>query len=223
MGIKLKLRSLFLKRKSVQDYSIINAIRHSLVSESSMVLHLGAHQGQEASFYSHLKKKVVWIEANPIVFNSLQQKVSLHAGQSAMCALLGDVNQNKVEFHISNNNAQSSSIFKFGADMNHQKLTMISSITLPMHRLDSIIKPHEIIKNSHWVVDVQGAELLALRGAGSLIEKAFSLEVEVSTKEEYSGGAKFRELKQFLNSKGFFALWEPFEFSHEDIIFIRQS
>jgi hypothetical protein len=106
--------------------------------------------------------------------------------------------------------------------MNHKDLVMSRTIELPMRRLDSVLQDEQVPKGSHWVIDVQGAELEVIRGAGDLIRNAYSLEVEVSTKDEYSGGAKFEEVNTTLNSLGLFPLWKPKANSHEDIFFMRR-
>jgi hypothetical protein len=90
-----------------------------------------------------------------------------------------------------------------------------------MKRLDSLLSPEEAAFYAHWVVDVQGAELTVLIGAGSLIDSCFSLDVEVSTFNLYKGGTKFQDLDIFLRHKGFVSLWEPQEDSHQNLLYVR--
>lgn len=204
-------------------YQLIEDIRRGLLSRSSMVRHIGAHKGTEAKFYDQLDLKVLWIEANPEIIPALDEVIKPYPKQKSMCGLLGEQNIERVQFYVANNDGQSSSIYKFGREMNHENLEMIQTFDLPMRRLDSLVGSDEITLNSHWVIDVQGAELQVIRGADKLICKAYSMEVEVSTREEYSGGAKFNEVNDALNDHGLFPLWQPKENSHEDVIFIRRS
>lgn len=205
-----------------QQYALIEEIRSGLLSKASMVLHIGAHEGREASMYSDLGLSVVWIEGNPELFPKLYENLRSFPNQMAICSLLGGVDTEKVDFHIANNEGQSSSIFNFGSQMNHKGLAMLRTLELPMRRLDSVLQDGQVPKGSHWVIDVQGAELEVIRGAGNLIQKAYSLEVEVSTKDEYSGGAKFEEVNTTLNDLGLFPLWKPKVNSHEDVFYIRR-
>ena len=210
--------------KSNSDlYQLIDDIRSGLISRASMVLHLGAHVGDESSFYNSLGKDVIWIEANPAIYTQLQLNISQYTQQRAICALLGDTNQSNIDFHVASNDGQSSSIFQFGSQMNHDGLSMVDVLKLKMKRLDSLLTDTEIYTGSHWIVDVQGAELQVLAGSGKLIDKVYSMQVEVSTKEEYLGGTKFEELNQFLNSKGLYPLWLPKLNSHEDLFFLRRT
>lgn len=53
-------------------------------------------------------------------------------------------------------------------------------------------------------IDVQGAELLVLRGATSVLNRTKAIFLEVSTHPDlYSGATTFDELTAFLNKKGF--------------------
>ena len=216
------LRRMLLKSER-NYYQLIEDIRRGLLSRSSMVLHIGAHKGTEAKFYDELDLSVIWIEANPEIASALDQVIKTYPKQKSICGLLGEQNIERVEFYVANNDGQSSSIYQFGSQMNHENLEMIQTLDLPMRRLDSLVGSDEIPLNSHWVIDVQGAELQVIRGADNLICKAYSMEVEVSTREEYSGGAKFNEVNDALNDHGLFPLWLPKENSHEDVIFIRRS
>ncbi len=58
--------------------------------------------------------KVIWIEANPAIFEILSTNIAKYKDQRALCALLGDVEGSLIDFHIANNDGQSSSIYKFG-------------------------------------------------------------------------------------------------------------
>ena len=204
------------------QYALLNSMREQLVRECEMVVHIGAHTGSEAEFYQSLQKRVVWVEANPQVADSLIQNISNFSNQIAFNLLLGDEDCPQVDFHVSSNQGQSSSLFDFGKDMNHKNLAMVKTIKLPMFKLDSVFSTEQILKNSHWIIDVQGAELKVLKGAAKMLSMASSLDIEISTREEYSGGATYYQVKTFLSSFGFYPLWRPKENSHEDIIFIRK-
>lgn len=98
---------------------------------------------------------------------------------------------------------------------------MISTITLQMTRLDSLYTPEAMKDYDHWVIDVQGAELLVLIGAGDLLRYCKTLLVEVSTRQVYEGGVSWLQLESYLSDFGLIPLWQPRNFSHENIIFYR--
>jgi len=212
-----------LKRKQLTYYQLVGKIKNTLIENASMVLHIGAHKAQEASEYALFDKSVIWIEANPSLLSAIEKEISRFPKQKVLIALLGDINSEEVDFYLANNDEQSSSIFNFGSEMNHKGLKMVRSTRLPMKRLDECFDIGEIKSRSHWIVDVQGAELKVLIGAGALLDKAYSLEIEVSTKDEYLNGARYGELELFMKEKGFFPLWKPREGSHEDLFFLKHN
>lgn len=56
------------------------------------VLHIGAHYGQESSYYYQNGLKVIWVEALPDIFKKLQSNISCYENLIAFCALVGDKN-----------------------------------------------------------------------------------------------------------------------------------
>ena len=53
-----------------------------------------------------------------------------------------------------------------------------------------------------WM-DLQGAELLALKGLGDFIKDLIYIHTEVSYKEMYTGQVMYNELNNFITSNGF--------------------
>jgi FkbM family methyltransferase len=194
------------------------------------ILHLGAHTGQEREVYRELGKPVVWVEANPRVFPALQSNIASIPGQSALCALLGDVDGREEMFHISNNfDGVSSSIYPFGEYAVGEKslwpelnLQMVTTLTLPMVRLDTLLAANQVDVAAYdfWVLDLQGSETVALAGAERSLPHCRCLLAEVSEKEIYQGGPTCRELERFLADQGFAPAWEPHQ-PHDDVLFLR--
>lgn len=208
-----------------------NTLIEHYIKSSTGVLHLGAHKGQEAPRYHKLEKPVVWVEAIPDIFAVLKQNVSSYPDQKALCALLADVDGKQFEFNISNNwEGVSSSIFEFGEYGSGKKslwpelgLDMEKCITLPSLTLDSLLKANDINPRSYdyWVVDLQGAELLALKGAFQSLVHCKAIYIEVSNVEVYKGAVLWDELKSELMGLGFSPLWD-IQIDHDDVLFIKK-
>ena len=196
------------------------------LNNSKGVFHLGAHKGTEAEVYNWFGKKVLWIEAVPYVYEQLLDNIHSYSNQKAFCALLGDEDNVEKNFYISSNNAASSSIFDFskntlsGKYFPDRNLKMKESILLEMSKLDTILEKNNILASDydHWVVDLQGAELLALKGAEKSLKDCKSISVEVSTVDIYEGGVLWNELSKWLNERGFYSVSEP-KNNHADILF----
>jgi FkbM family methyltransferase len=183
------------------------------------ILHIGGHRGQEAPDYARAKVNVLWIEALENAFKELEIVIKDFPDQQALNALLGDRDE-IVSFHVASNEGMSSSIFGF-AQGNGYGLSMTQTVKLEMKRLDRLLSAEQVRKYPHWVVDVQGAELSVLRGAGRLLDYCNTLDVEVSTFEVYEGGVSFVELDKFLREEGFIPLWQPKLRTHQDLLYVR--
>jgi FkbM family methyltransferase len=200
---------------------LVEGLENFYIKKGEGVLHIGGHFGQEAARYDNLKAKVIWIEALPDVHRVLKQNIVKYENQLSICALLGEENIDQVPFYVASNNFASSSVYQFGRELRFKGLKMETSTTLKMKRLDHVITEKEASSHNHWVIDVQGAELLVLKGAGSLLRYCQSLLIEISTREVYAGAPKWEEIRDFLYSKGLSPVWNPLVFSHENILFLR--
>ncbi len=202
----------------------------SALAAARGVLHLGAHLGQEADTYAEAGKPVIWVEAQPEIFARLEERLRDFPNQRALCAVLGDVEGKTVRFNVSNNmEGISSSIFAFGPYSEGKQslwpklqLHMVGALDLPMTTLDALFARENIEARAydHWIVDLQGAELLALQGAREAFPACRSLLIEVSTEDVYEGGVRWPVLLAFLEAQGFTQQW-PVERLHDDILFTR--
>ena len=217
----LNSRGIFLyNSEGSRDRHVVNALREKIILNSEGVLHLGAHEGQEAAYYFKLGVKVIWIEALPEKHKILLHNISKFSNQKSILALLGS-KKGLIKFNVSSNDGQSSSIYNFGDDVQFKDLHMANHKFLTMKRLDSLLSEKTIVKYTHWVVDVQGAELEVLKGAGKLLDYCYSLQVEVTSRDLYRGGANAQEVINFLLLRGFINIQEHKIGYHEDLLFIR--
>jgi FkbM family methyltransferase len=189
--------------------------------QSTGVLHIGAHLGQEADYYAKLDKRVLWIEADPSIFPSLKAHVSVHSNQNAKNVLVNRICDENTIFHLASNNSESSSIYELADNPLWRGLSNVGSISLPSHTLDCVLENEMVSDLDFWVLDVQGGELAVLEGAkNSLSTHCNYLQIEVSQDEFYRGGAQYSQIKNFLAKIGFFPMWEPMA-SHEEVIFSK--
>lgn len=214
-------KGIFVYRKAHEsDFQMRKRIQANLIKRSRGILHLGAHLGQEAEFYSDLNKSVIWIEALPDLFEKLKVNIAHYPNQSAICALLGENNTESVQFHIASNYGASSSIYEPNEQLS-PPFEMHSSLYLPMKRLDSLLSTSLIREFDHWVVDVQGAELSVLLGAGNLINSCNSIVIEAKEDSYYLGGTRYSVLNSKLENLGFMPLWEIEDNVEDNVFYIR--
>tara|TARA_B100000424_G_scaffold226937_1_gene187565 strand:- start:368 stop:1096 length:729 start_codon:yes stop_codon:yes gene_type:complete len=198
------------------------------INESTGIIHLGAHRGTEAEIYNWFGKNVIWIEASPEIFESLKENLFFYKNQKPIQALLNDKDGELINFNISNYDGACSSIFNFTDEIRNSEQwknrdhKMIKSINLKSITLDTLLKNENILTKdyNHWVLDLQGAELLVLKGSEKSLKNCKSLLIEVSTKQFYSNGDMWLDIKKWLNQRGFKNYKEP-EMDEEDILFTR--
>lgn len=227
--IKTSIQKLFspfgLTITSRSDFSR-NGLKPALIDflllESSGILHIGGHSGQEASSYDRFGIPVLWIEANPNVYTQLVENISAY-GHNSINALLSDTNDIETVFYLTSNNAESASIFPLADGHKWDGLGNTDQIVLSSKRLDSLLTAAEAKKFEFWFVDVQGAELQVLKGAGLLLPTSCRfLLVEVSQAKFYEGGSEWLTVRGYLRDMGFNNIWEP-STDHEEVLFVNSK
>lgn len=172
--------------------------------QSSGILHCGASTGQEAEAYIQQGiKKVIWIEAIPEVFEELKRHVEPY-GHMSINVCVSDVDDEMVEFGISNNEGQSSSFLPLGHHKEiHPSVHYVRSIQLQTKRLDTVLKDVDISGINFINFDLQGAELKALKGMGDLLNQIDYCYLEVNKRETYLGCGLVGEIDEYLRGYGF--------------------
>lgn len=178
-----------------------------------VIVHAGAHLAEELPEYEALAPDtVVWIEADPELYGRLVAAVEARRSPAIRHlfanALITDSVGEAVRFYHFSNDGQSSSIFRSAENLRlnwpevHETgrelvlrsdtlENVLARLGIPPDRLDVL------------VLDLQGAELLALRGCGEYLKHVAFLEVEASTVPIYDGAPLFRELDPWITGHGF--------------------
>ena len=209
-------------------YGKVNLETLDCMNRSNGIMHMGAHKGTEAEVYNWFGKKVIWFEAVPHIFDQLEDNLYFYGDQKAFHVLLGDQDNVEKEFFISSNDAASSSLFQFSNEVlekgwDKRKIYMKKKIKLIMFKLDTILKKNNILPDeyNHWIVDLQGSELLFFKGAEDALKSCNSISVEVSKVKYYEGGVLWNELVNWLSERNFYSTASP-EKNHTEILFKKK-
>ena len=173
------------------------------------VLHLGANEGQEAAAYHKQRiSTVIWVEALPDVCVRLEKHLLQWPGHhKVLCACVSDMDGVGVQFHVANNQAQSSSFLEFGTHTKeHPSVKWVRHETLHTVRVDTLFAKHGVeLLGDDWFlnVDLQGAELLALRGMGDLLRHFRWAYIEVNERGLYKGCPLVGDVDAFMDHHGF--------------------
>lgn len=163
------------------------------------VVHAGAHLGEEAEAYKRTGiNEVLWIEGNPDLIPQLSSNVARFCHKVTQ-ALLSDVSGEEVIFHITNN-GQSSSLLDFGT---HARVSpdvhFIEDKILFTETLDEVIERTNSQSYNFLNMDLQGAELLCLKGATEALKRFDYIYTEINVDELYIDCVQLPELDEFLD------------------------
>ena len=177
------------------------------LQNSNGLIHIGANSGQERDHYKKLGvKRVIWIEADPLVYKILSNNIKNYKNNKAYNYLASEENKSNVQFNIANNNSNSSSVLELKeAKRLYLGLKYTKKIFLNSKNLQTIILKKKInLRNFNCLVlDVQGAELSVIKGAGDKIYKFKYIKLEASEFEMYKKNCFYNEISEHLSLIGF--------------------
>jgi FkbM family methyltransferase len=170
------------------------------------VVHVGANIGQERELYRRYGLEVLWIEPIPDVFARLAANIVGIPRQRALERLVTDRDDAPYEFHVANNDGESSSIL----DLKEHRdvwptVHFTKTITLRSSTLATLLAREQIdvARYDALVMDTQGSELLVLRGAEPVLGNFRFIKTEVPDFEAYVGCAKLVEIERFMLDRGY--------------------
>lgn len=165
------------------------------------VLHVGAHTGEEAVQYENAGwTPVIWVEAQPGLARNLRQKLNPELHRVLEAAIF-DKNDIELSMKISSN-SQSSSLLNFGTHkLDYPEITMTNNLTVITKRLDTLIDKKNIPNFIN--LDIQGVELKALKGLGTLITNIKYIYTEVNRLNVYEDCSNIHDIDDFLSLQGF--------------------
>lgn len=217
---------------------ITNFANHILdKTQEYVIFDVGSRDCKQSIELYHLfpNAKIYAFECNPntleICKNNIknyQDRITLIEG--AVCDYDGvitfyPINQEKTITTWADGNPGASSLFKSNGTYRAEYYVQ-DEIQTKCHRLDSVMMKYNIPKVDIIWMDLQGAELLALKGLGDYINNLKYMHTEVSFREIYSGQVMYDELNNFITSKNFkivnhinpySGLWQ------DDVIYIKNN
>ncbi len=166
------------------------------------VLHVGAHDGEEATFYHRQGwGPVIWVEMLPEKAAQLRQRFADPGTDVVVEAACWEVDGHRLALHRASN-AQSSSLLAPREHLTrHPDVRFADDGELITRRLDSVLPMDATF--DLVCIDVQGAELQVLKGMGRRLDSVRWAYVEVNTLPLYEGAALLPEIDAFMCQHGF--------------------
>lgn len=185
----------------------VNDIKEQLAKYNIIptgTLHVGAHDCEELPIYHEMglqSTDVIWIDAIP----HKVQEAKTKGIPNVYHAVVTDKDDQNVTFYVSNN-IQSSSVLELGTHkQEHPWVHYTHKLEQQSITIDTFFERNaiDISKYNFWNFDIQGAELMALKGAAKSLIYAKALYLEVNEKHLYEGCALMSEIDEFLAQRGF--------------------
>lgn len=175
--------------------------------EADHVLHIGAHEGQEDKTYQSIGATPIYVEANPEVYERLT--ANLPERECHQVAISD--HEGMAEFYVTSMD-QSSSLLKLNKHAEiYPSIVETKAVKVRCTTVDQLLAGREETINV-LNMDIQGAELLALRGAKTLLPQLDCIMTEVNRDELYTDCAQMSELDEYLGGFGFYRVAESFKY-----------
>lgn len=188
---------------SQPDFVIYDAVRRRKLD---VVLDVGANRGQFGEhFYEYGYAGTIHsFEPLPAAFTELKQAVTRKPGWHAHQIALGRANGEAV-LHVGANDQTSSLRGLSEADaVGIDAVRVVDEVTVPVERLDSYLPRVGIDPARCFMkIDVQGAELDVLEGAGDLLASIPIIQIETAIAPVYQDESLLTDMIAWFRGRGF--------------------
>ncbi len=186
------------------------------------VIHVGAHEAEESTQYLEANwGQVYWVEAQPDKVEFLRKKF-VKSRDLVINAAVWSKPGISLDLQVMSNSA-STSLLNLGTHHEaHPEITFSHSIKVTTQILEDLIPANSVA--DYLCLDIQGAELEALKGFGSRINQIKWVYSEVNKDELYEGCCLVSDLDAYLLSFGFVrsaTRWT--EFGWGDALYVNQN
>lgn len=231
-GLKLTKVQRDLENESNWGHPITVDFLRRFANKTDVLIDVGANRGMFARAYNHFSPSRNWFlfEPIPVLANYLKSAFSTKEVVILQKAI-SDEPSTEVNFHISENDGQSSSLLKMG--LRHLEVSpdsrQLETVQVSVSTLDEELKWIPFSR-AFLKVDVQGSELNVFRGAQETLKRVVAIHTEVSLTSLYENDSMATEVIEFLVSQGFIVYgidpwFRDFKSSGEllqaDVLFIK--
>lgn len=162
------------------------------------VLHVGAHLGEEKLEYERCGfGKIFWVEANPILCDKLRKITS----DEVFHGLVWSESNLDRKFYVGEDTFISSTLAPGLINQIYPSLVFTSELNMKTTTLQELIP--KTCEYNFINFDIQGAELHAMKGLGTLIDNVQYIYTEVSFVKLYKDSALLSDLDSFFEKQWF--------------------
>ncbi len=203
-------------------------------SDTLNIFDIGSRDCQESVRFSQYYKNanIYAFECNPSTIPLCKKNISshkkIHLTEKAVTDKVGvvtfyPINTKKTISVHKDGNPGASSLFRANGSIKNEVFFQ-DKIKVKATTLDSFTKKEKINHVDIMWVDVQGAEMLVLKGFSNGLKNVGIIHIELEFVEIYKKQALFNEVKKFLNKHGFSLItFTSFSRYFCDAVFVNNS
>jgi FkbM family methyltransferase len=191
------------------------------------IISIGAYDGKTLKRLNlpHTLKTLL-IDANPNVVERLQENFADRPNIQVVQAAIANQNDT-VTLHLTSLESSSSILpWKQYSEI-YPNIKETQQLTLPSRTLDTLLEELHLSPADFniLILDIQGAELLALEGATQLLKTLDAIYTTVHYQELFKGGALAEQIDQFLTDYQFQCVAEgtPYHPAWGEAFYVRQT
>jgi FkbM family methyltransferase len=193
---------------SLFGFSLIQTLKKFNVPQDGC-LHVGANIGSEFEMYEEYgMKNVIWIEGYKPFYEELIKKVHGNSNHYPFNIMVSDIAGETVSFKVASNTG-SSTIFEPTESWyeTFSELSFEKTETVTCSRIDDTLYAkfdESFLRSMKLVVlDIEGAELKALKSMGKLLKNAEFAFVELSLRRNFHNAPIMKDIDSFLYENSF--------------------
>jgi FkbM family methyltransferase len=194
-------------------------------SDSLVILDIGACEGEDSIRYKIMFKNAIIFSFEPLPFNVLKMKENFarynFSDKIEIIPIALSDREGVADFYVSsgappqhennetwNYGNKSSSLLEpaTATTENIPWLNFKEKIIVKLQRIDSFIREKNLHQIDFIHMDVQGAELMVLRGAGSSLHHIKCIWMEVENIELYKSQPVKQDVEKYMHDNGFIKL-----------------
>ena len=184
---------------------------------SNTVIDIGVADGTPELYEAFRDKKFILIEANPL-YREKVRYIATQLGASVEMSFCGEGNST-AELYLAGQSSSKYPVLESG-----------SVIKVPVKTLDAIVSTHKLKGPFVLKMDIEGAELEALKGATHTLKEVSALIAELPLLGIRPRSPSFEETFKFITDQGFHlfniceggGIQENGRLGHADFIFLKK-
>lgn len=199
--------------KPSDPFAISKSILKKYLPANPVIVDCGAHIGADSVELARILpgSRVHAFEPVPAVFAFLSYNTRKYAGITCYPIALSDQN-GEMTMYVSSgaSNASSSLLAPTAHKDDHPDVLFNETIHVQTRTLDRWAEENNIPKVDFLWLDMQGYELQMLKASEKILPNVTAVYTEVSMKETYKNACLYKEVKSWMESKGFTEVFKVF-------------